>query len=90
MTPGAGNEGQEDIILAATPTCETTKEGCGGPTAVNCAALRSELANAERALGDLERELTQNGVQNLRDHPAISAAQRPVSSLSGELQSGGC
>jgi hypothetical protein len=52
--------------------------------------LKGELANAERALGDLERELTQNGVQNLRDHPAIAAARRPVSSLSKDLQSGGC
>jgi hypothetical protein len=91
ITPGAAGDGEQATTLgeASLPSCETTREGCGGPT-VNCDALRSDLSAAERALGDLERELSQNGVQNLRDHPAMAAAQRPIFSLNGELRSGGC
>lgn len=91
VTPGAGGDSEQVTIIgeAPPPACETTREGCGGSSA-NCDALRSELASAERALGKLEKELEENGVQNLRQHPAIAAAQRPVSNLSGQLRSSGC
>jgi hypothetical protein len=91
ITPGASEGGEEVTTLgeAPPPSCETTREGCGGPT-VSCDALRGELANAERALGDLERELAQNGVQNLRDHPGAVAARRAVSGTGDQLRSSGC
>jgi len=90
VTPG-GDNGEEITTLgeAPPPSCETTREGCGDST-TNCDALRSNLSAAERALGNLESELAQNGVQNVRDHPAISAAQRSISNLSGQLGSSGC
>jgi hypothetical protein len=88
-TPGTASGEQSTILAAATPTCETTRAGCGG-NPVNCDALRSQLVETERALGDLERALSQNGVQNPRAHPATGAAQRAVAAQSSTLRSSGC